>query len=149
MNPDGSPGAYIAELTGSLRLSSEGEWFHNGVQFQNQKLSDLFSRSVVWDERAQEYFLEIGKQRATFSRDDTPYFVTAIDDGADPWMLNLSDGTREPLEPESLTVGHGDAVYCTVHGSHRAKLLRPAHQTLARHVVGDREVSIHGKTIVL
>lgn len=149
MSPTEKEIAYTAQLKGSLRLSGEGKWFHNGAQFQNEKLSDLFLRSIVCDEQTGEYFVEIGNQRATFSCDDTAYFILGINDGTDPWILHLSNGSSEPFNPETLSAGTDGTVYCFVKGSKRAKLLKPAHQTLAQYVTGDNEISINGKTYSL
>ncbi len=140
---------YIAQLKGSLELTSEGQWIHNGIQFQNEKLSELFSRSIVWNEITNEYLVEIGNQRATFTCHDTAFFVRAINDTTNPWMLTISDGTQEPLQPETLTLGPNNNVYCTVHKIHRAKLLKSSHQTLAAHVTDDSSVVINGKRVVL
>lgn len=142
--------SYIAKLEGSLRLSAEGEWFHNGEPFQNKKLSDLFLRSVVWDNMERRFFIEIGPQRATFDIEDTAYFIISIDDSVSPWLLHLSDGTTETLQTDSLSISSRGPIYCTVKmGLHKAKFLRSAHQLLSTHVVGDNEIVIGGERITL
>ena len=138
---------YTANLTGSLRLSNNGEWFHNGVRFQNDRLAKLFHRSIEWDDKEQQYFVRIGKQRARFDKDDTAYFVVAIDDTLDPWGLILADESHETLNIESLARGKEEQVYCTVKGSHRARLTRQAYQVLVEHVVDEEHVAI-GSTLV-
>lgn len=137
---------YTAYLKGSLKLSKTGEWWHNGQVFQNPKVSQLFTRSVVWDADAQEYFIQIGAQRASFDCEDTAYFVTAIDDSKSPWVVSISDGGSEPLRPETLRIGDDEQIYCNVHGTHRARLSRAAHQTLLRYVESDNALSIDGKS---
>lgn len=135
---------YTAYLQGSLKLAATGEWRHNGEPFQNQKLSELFSRSIVWDQSAGQYFVQIGQQRAAFDCEDTAYFVLSIDDKEVPWSLHLSDGRTEALRPTTLCSGPENQVYCTVHETHRARLSRPAHQILLQHAVSDDSILIGG-----
>lgn len=140
---------YIAQLKGSLELSSEGVWIHNGTPYQNEKLSEMFSRSIIWDEKGGEYLVEIGNQRATFTCHDTAYFVRSIDDNGKDWVLQLSDGTSETLSPTSLEIGANDAIYCIVHQTHKAKFLKSAHQMLAKYVASDNTLNINGQIITL
>lgn len=140
---------YTAYLEGSLKLSKTGEWRHNGQPFQNEKVAELFSRSIVWDDVSGRYYIQIGAQRATFECEDTAYFVLAIDDNKAPWMLALSDGSTEPLEPHSLTRGNKGQVYCRVHGNHRARFSRGAHQVLLRAALDDERLLIAGQSYKL
>ncbi len=142
-------GMYTAYLEGSLKLSRTGEWWHNGSPFQNQRLADFFSQHIVWDASAKRYFVQIGAQRATFDCEDTAYFVLHIDESAIPWKLTLSDGTTESFEPDTLVRGKEDQLYCTVHGQHRARLSRAAHQILLRHASSELELTIAGKRYTL
>ena len=135
---------YTAYLKGSLKLSKTGEWWHNGQPFQNQKVSDLFTRSLVWDESAAEYFIQIGTQRASFDCEDTAFFITSIDDTVSPWTIAISDGTTETLRGDNIEIGDEQQLYCIVHGSHRARLTRSAHQALLCHVESDSSIVIDG-----
>lgn len=121
---------YTADLSGSLRLSAEGEWYHNGIKFQREKLIHLFHRSIVWDEDAQRFFLQIGRQRAIFEYDDTVFFVVAIDDAEIPCRIELADGSSQTLKHDSLVLGEQGQFYCTLQNGRRARLLRNVHQYL-------------------
>lgn len=138
---------YTANLTGSLKLSANGEWFHNGLIFKNKRLSKLFHSSIVWDFHSREYFVEIGQQRARFDKIDTAYFVVSIDDTKEPWVLLLADESLETLNPASLSIGPENQIYCTVKGGHKARFNRQAFQTLAQYVIADYQVKI-GSLIV-
>jgi hypothetical protein len=140
---------YTAYLKGSLKLSKIGEWRHNGEPFQNQKVSDLFLRSVVWDDDAQEYFIQIGAQRASFDCEDTAFFISDLEDGAIPWNVKISDATTEVLKPETLTVGSENQIYCLVHATHRARFSRSAHQALLRHAISETSISVNGAPFTL
>lgn len=140
---------YIAELSGSLRLTKNGEWYHNGDIFQNKKLSDLFLRSIVWDQKESRYYIEIGNQRATFTHEGCVYFATALDDSAVPWLLSLTNGEKIQLDPATLRLEPDDAIACTMHAIHPVRLLRSAHQRFATHVIDEHTVEIGGKQFPL
>lgn len=133
---------YTAYLDGKLILSAEGEWVHEGTPFQNERLSDLFFRSIEWEAERNRYVLRIGKGIATFTCEDTAYFVLAFGPG---WTAILSDGSSEPLSAGTLAAGRSSQIYCEVKGGHRARLSRAAHQTLLEHAVSDDQVEIQGK----
>ncbi len=139
--------SFTAYLNGSLTLSSEGIWIHEGVAFTNEKLISLFHRSIVWNEQQKGYLLQIGQYRASFSLEGVPYFVRSLDDSVSPWRLHLLDGSDEALKPESLTVSASHEIFCEVKGGHNAKFLHGAHQTLLAHTVNDHEIQIGGQIV--
>ncbi len=140
---------YTAYLEGSLKLSKYGEWWHNGVQFQNQRLAELFHRSIVWDEEEQKYFVRIGPQRASFTCEDTAYFVVALDVTKSPWQILLADGSTEVLDPSSLRCGKEDQIYCQVKHTYRARFKRAAYQVLLQHVRDEDTLLIDDKEVRL
>lgn len=78
MNNDSTPITVVMEQP--LHLTSRGAWLHGGEPFTNDKVSDLFTRSVVFDAIVGSWWVVIGAQRAKFTFDDTPIFVTTLDD---------------------------------------------------------------------
>ncbi|MBN8550445.1 MAG: DUF1285 domain-containing protein [Deltaproteobacteria bacterium] len=140
---------YTAYLKGSLKLSKTGEWWHNGQPFENKRVSDLFTRSVVWDPALKEYFVQIGAQRASFDCEDTAFFVTSIDENTSPWTISISDGSSEQLQAQTIEAGAEDQLYCLVHGTHRARLTRAAHQSLLQHVSTDNSLNIEGRLYII
>lgn len=140
---------YTAELKGSLKLSKNGEWWHNGVAFQREALSNLFHRSIIWDEVEKQYFVKIGRQRARFDVEDTAYFVTELLDETRPWHLKLNDGSEEDLKAQTLCLGSEDQIYCQVKDYHRARFSRSAHQRLLSHAVDERNIKVNDQLIQL
>ena len=65
----------LTYLDGAIRLNARGEWSHDSVAFTNQKLIDLFHRSIVWDDAAKKFILQVGVYRAPFEYEDTVFFV--------------------------------------------------------------------------
>ena len=79
--------------------------------------------------------LRLGEDKAQVDIEDTPWVVTQVE-GAPPdgFTVVLNDETREPLDPETLTVGADNVLYCRVKGGrHAARFLRPAYYELMRH----------------
>lgn len=140
---------YTAYLEGSLSLTAEGEWLHDGSPFQNQNVAELFHRSVRWNQEAGRYELQIGKEVATFTVADTPYFVKEIRSIQREPEVVLLGGHCERLNIQSLSLGSSDQLYCLVNGSHRARLLRSAHQELLRYTIDDSTLLVAGQRVQL
>lgn len=140
---------YTADLSGSLRLSAEGEWYHNGTKFQNDKLARLFHRSIVWDDATQSYFLQIGRQRAVFDYDDTVFFVVALDESKNPCQITLADGSVQNFNSNSLKLGEKNQFYCTLENGMRARLLRGVHQHLSEKIGEDGILRLGDSEILL
>ena len=122
--------------TSQLTFRSDGRWYADADPVIHERLARLFSRYLrrkagggyeIWiDER----------YHADVEVEDTPYVVTAVDtDAHSRFTLDLSDGTAEILNAETLEVGTGDVLYCRVkQGAERARFLRPAYYQLAHFI---------------
>lgn len=140
---------YTAYLKGNLALSKNGIWFYNGTPFTNPQIISLFHRSIVWDEAEKNYFVQIGQGRATFTCEDTAYFVQELHDSSAPWSVTLLDGTTETLAAETLLVGNEGQIYCSVKGGLRARFLRNVHQQLLIHTISNDTLLVAGQRIKL
>jgi hypothetical protein len=114
-----------------ITFGKDGRWYSDGEPIVNARIADLFSRQICRHPKG-GYQLVMGEERARIHVEDTPYVVTAVygtpDAGFD---LALNDGSREPLDLATLTVGPDHALSCAVkHGRERARLLRPAYYQL-------------------
>ncbi len=147
-----SPALYTAELKGHLRLSKDGDWYHEGKIFERKALSDLFHRSIIWDENDKEYFIRIGRERARFEIEDVPYFISTIT-LTSPMQIKLLGGHEEALDPNNFSVGPESQIYYKLHSihhsGHQARLTRAAHQLLLQYAVSDSEININGIKIAL
>jgi len=140
---------YTAQLKGKLKLSKFGEWYHEGKIFERKSLSDLFHRSIVWDENDKAYYVRLGAQQATFDCEDTAFFVTDLRENNDVWEVVLAGGSTEPLALQSLAVGAEGQIYCQVKGSHKARLRRGAHQQLMTFAEDEKTINLGGKKILI
>ncbi|MEW5980326.1 MAG: DUF1285 domain-containing protein [Acidobacteriota bacterium] len=117
-------------------LDKEGRWFHEGCEITHARTLRLFSRSLTRDVDGR-YWIEIGAERARVEVEDTAYqvrSVTVIRTSAGipfDYVLHLSDGVEELLDPATLAVGKRNVLYCSVrNGSERARFLRQAYYQL-------------------
>lgn len=139
---------YTAYLDGSLKLDKFGQWWHQGRPFQNNKLSIFFHRSIIWEPSDARYMLQIGQQRATFTCEDTAYFVMRLLDQQSPWRIELNDQSTENLAARSLSIGAENQFYCLVkEGQHRARFAREAYQALLSYIVDESSLRIDGALI--
>ncbi len=138
---------YTAYLEGDLLLNARGDWIHRGVPFANPKLSELFHRSIVWDESSRRYLVRIGRQQATFRVEDCAYFVVRLLDEKTPWEITLKDGSCETLREESLEFGSSSTLYTRVKGNHLALFLSAAYQRFVEHIEDDHTVVVNGKKL--
>jgi len=123
-----------------IRFGRDGEWYSDGERIANTRIADLFSRSIR--RRAEgRYELVAGDERAAIEVEDTPFVVRQIEgDARSGFTVVLNDGTHEPLDPATLAIGADNALYCRVkEGEEEARLLRPAHYTLAGFVRATRD----------
>jgi hypothetical protein len=125
---------FTAITSGRIRFGRDGRWYCDDEPIDNRAICDLYSRAmrILPDGRAR---LELGEDRADVAVDDTPWVVTAVEgEPARGFTLVLNDGSREPLDPDTLAVGAADVLYCRARGGHRVRFLRPAYYQLARHL---------------
>lgn len=123
---------FYAIHNSTIRFGRDGRWYADEQPIANPRIARLFSQSVHRrDDGA--YELRIAEERAPITVDDTPYVVTGASPHSDGTVsLDLNDGSREMLDPGSLSVGDGEVLYCTVKdGRESARFLRPAYYQVA------------------
>ena len=130
------PGAgFYAIHTSTLSFRSDGRWYADDDPVVHPRLARLFSR-YLRRKPSGDYEIWIDERyHADVEIEDTPYVVTSVHTDADSCAgglsVELSDGTIEPLEAQTLEIGNRDVLYCTVkRGAERARFLRPAYYQL-------------------
>jgi hypothetical protein len=131
-------------------LDEQGQFWNDGVRMEHPGLVRAFASWVRRHPDDGRYILSNGYDWTYFEVRDAPFFVRAIDfrDGA-PWV-RLADGSEEPLRPDGVLVGAGDALYVLVRdGEFEAKLLPSAQSAmvdvLEENEAGDIGVTADGK----
>ena len=135
-----------------IRLNERGRWTHEGLQFENPRITRLFSRSVARTEGG-TWVLEIGRFTYPIVVEDTGFFVDRVQWDHSPPVISLSDETTERLDLQSLDYQPGGRLYCTVKdGKFQARFKRDAYHSIMEHLteeegqivltVGDERVDL-------
>jgi len=110
------------------------------VRVTHPRLHEAFLAGVRWAEAERTFVVQLGVFRGWLDIEDTAFFVTAYDERNGE--LELSDRTREPLAPSTLSIDADDVLRCTVKGRFAARFTRAAQAHLldAVEVDGDAVV---------
>ena len=122
---------FWAVSSGAISFGRDGRWYSDGEVINNARIAALFSRCLRQTDDGR-WQIAMADERAFVTIEDTPWVVTAVDALAEGgFRLRLNDGTAEPLDPSSLTVGAENVLYARVKGGHRVRFLRSAYYQLA------------------
>lgn len=96
-----------------LVLRHDGRFLHEGAPILNQRLRRHFERSVGYLPEEQKFIVRLRHFRGEIEVEEAGFFVRQIDLASGEVLL--SDGGREPLDVQSLTVSAIDgALLCRV-----------------------------------
>ena len=151
-NKNSQPVEFESSASGKIFLDKEGRWFHEGVEITHPRTIELFSKSVVKDPSG-GYRLQIGKEWAKIEVEDTPYMVRSVELQGDKIFIILNDKSKEELDPNTLSVGENNVLYCRVKGGeYPARFLRPAFYQIMQFLEEDEKgyyLAISGKKFYL
>lgn len=121
-----------------LSFGSDGNWYADDEVIGNERIALLFSSHVRADDE-HGWVIDLGVDCQPFRVVDTPLVVRRVDGDPDTGLaVRTNDGVSSPLELDSLVVGAGEVLYCTVDRGDRgripARFLRPAYYQLAAHM---------------
>jgi hypothetical protein len=103
---------------GAFRIDREGSWRHEGHEVTHPGVLENLYANLRVD--AEGHYLEVGPRRIPVAVDDTPFVVTRIElvtaeaPGPARVRAQLSDGTMEPLDLDSLLLDPRGVPYCRV-----------------------------------
>ncbi len=113
-----------------LSIDAEGRFLHRG-----EPITHARTLAVLWASLAPtadgRWLVSIGRESGYVAVEIAPWVVRGLVDGPDgaPWLV-LSDGSREPLDPATLSIGEDGVLRCLVKGGHAARFGRSAQVTL-------------------
>ena len=107
-----------------LVLDREGRWFHDGVLVEHPKIAEAFNRGIERDEQGR-YVLRFGDDWCFVTVEDAPLQVETATPAGESVALALSNGRREPLRPETLSLRDG-VLYCVAESGLTARFGRSA-----------------------
>jgi uncharacterized protein len=109
----------IESIPRSIRIDKEGIWFYGDDEIFRKEIILLFYDNLKQDHSGR-YVIELGHEKCYVEVEDAPFIVKSVSrdktaDGNDEAIhLHLSDGKNEPLEPNTLRIGNGNVLYCSV-----------------------------------
>jgi hypothetical protein len=116
----------------TIRLDREGRFWHDGEIVEHASLARAFATWIARHPDDGRLILTNGYDWTYFTADDAPYFVDALRIESDGAILCLFDGSEEPLDPGTLSVGEDGVVYARVKGgTFEARFTRHAQTALA------------------
>jgi len=144
------------EKIDEIRLDAEGNWFHNGQPFTNQRIIDFFNKSINITKDG-TYVIHYAQFTYPIVVEDAPIFVTGVRFKGfadfETVILTLSTGQEEELDVSTLHVRKGKELYCYVRNNTMlAKFKRSASFTILDRLEETDDIfylTIAGKKIVL
>lgn len=125
----GDPLDLLREDSG-LSIDADGRMLHRGEPITHARTLEVLWASLSRDPDGR-YRVRIGRESAFVRVEDAPYAVRGlVEDPGGPLLVLLSDGSREPLDPATLSVGPDGVLRCTVRGGHAARFGRSAQVAL-------------------
>lgn len=112
--PERSPGRGAPPLRPfGLVLHHDGRWSHEGQPIRHRRLRRHFDRSVRFLPEEGQFVVTLRHFRGQLEVEEAGFFVRRFE--AHDATLQLSDGSREPLDPASLHTSPRDgALLCRV-----------------------------------
>lgn len=139
----------------NITLRANGSWAHEGCDFENPKITALFSRSVSRTEGG-TWVLEVGRFTYPIVVEDTGFFVTHLDLSVTPARMTLSDQTEEELDVSTMTYaeeGDGGRLYCAIKGgAYKARFAKTPYYKLTDHFEADESsiyIELDGQHVTL
>jgi hypothetical protein len=128
----------------SIVLDRQGRFWHEGAEVTHPGMARAFASWISRHPDDGRYVLNNGYDWTYFRVEDTPFFVERLLPAPDgSLLLELSDGTNEPLVPRRLAAGADGALLLPVKdGQFFAKFSRFAQLSLAPHLVAGPDGSI-------
>ena len=138
-----------------ISIDKEGRWYHKGAEMIHREFVRLFYDNMVLDSRGR-YVIEWKGQRCYVDVEDTAFVVRRVvrqekgaEGGKERFVLSLSDDSQEELMPDTLSVGRGNVLYCSVKNrTFPARFTRAAYYQLAEYVEeekGDYYLPLNGR----
>ncbi len=92
---------------------------HEGQIVTHPRLHRAFLRGVRFLDEEGVFVVQVGRYRGQIEVEDTPFWVVAYD--AESGELELTDGSSERLEAQTLSVDPDEALRCRVKGRFPAR----------------------------
>ncbi|MBX7148916.1 DUF1285 domain-containing protein [bacterium] len=114
-----------------IKLDGEGNWFHGEFPILHDRTIQFLYKNIERDDQG-FYYLTGEDKPVYFKVEEVPFWVVKIERTIAGYLITLTDGGMELLQPDSMWVGKNDALYCVVKGDIPAKFSRAAYNDITR-----------------
>jgi len=124
----------------SIRLDRAGRFWHDGELVSHAGMAKAFATWISRHPDDGRFILSNGYDWTYFSVEDAPFFITRVTPDGDQLKVQLSDGTEELLDLETLCEGADAALFARVKaGAYQARFTQSAQIALAPLLVEDAD----------
>ncbi len=111
-------------------LDEQGRFWHDSELVTHPGMARAFAGWIGRHPDDGRYILSNGFDWTYFTVKDAPFFVRGVRGHGSVPLLQLSDGSEEPLDPSSLWSHSSEALYCCVKEGRFLAKFTPQAQTL-------------------
>jgi hypothetical protein len=126
-----------------IYIDKEGRWYHDGIEMIHRDFVRLFYQHMEIDHRGR-YIITWKGQQCYVEVEDTAFVIRRVayqegdNQGLARFILSLSDDTQETLLADTVFIGEGNVIYCSVkEGTFPARFSRAAYYQLAQYIEED------------
>ena len=144
----------------NIKIDKDGSWYYGDNEIFRKDIVYLFYRNLKRDPSGR-YLIELGNERCYLDVEDAPFVVLSVNkcvsegNTKETISMQLSDGTLEALDPETLFVGGKNVLYCSIRNQgFIARFSRSSYYLMANYIEHDPEndeyfISLNGKSFYI
>lgn len=126
----------------SIRIDKDGRWYYEGNEIINEHVLAAFCNALEKDNDGR-YRIVIEQELCYIEVEDTPFVVASIrGDTKNGLYVLLNTSRLFPLDPDSLSIGESNVLYCTLPDGMKVRFSRAAYYTLALMMEEDEEGNV-------
>ncbi len=127
----------LLRASSGLSIDSEGRFLHRGEPITHPRTLEVLWRSLEAAPGGR-WLVRVGRESAYVAVDETPWVVKGVlDEDGDAPVLLLTDGSREPLDPDAVSLAADGVLRCRMKSGRRARFSRAGQLALGRLVDED------------
>lgn len=129
-----------------IRIDKEGKWYYFDSEIVNPLVLEFFCNALEQDEEGR-YLVVLDQEICYLEVEDTPFVVASLRGEPDTGLsVLLNTGALYELDPETLSVGDANVMYCALPSGMKVRFSRAAYYMLAHNMEENEKGDIILKT---
>ena len=125
-----------------IRIDKDGRWYYQDAEIINPMVLEAFCKALEQDEDGR-YRIVMGQELCYVETEDTPFVVASVRGEPETGLsVLLNTCALYELDPETLSIGDENVMYCTLKDGMRVRFSRAAYYILARLMEEDEEGNV-------